>query len=175
MGAGRLPKINIDKNIHKKSNEELRLRQEHTPVYRSREFEPPKSLTKDELVIWEDLVKIIKDMDGSFISDADIMTMEIYCKAKAEYDRACKEWEKNPELYIQVESGGYDKNGIPKTTVRLNPAYVVKRDFSRIMLKYVDQLGISPIGRAKQGLKSSKSELDKKREELMNLFNRSDD
>ena len=172
---GRPPKLKIDKKVNHKSNDEFRLREEHTPVYKSREFMPPKSLTKDELVIWNDLVKIIRDMDGSFISDADIMTMEVYCKSKAEYDRACKEWEKNPELYVNVGTGNYDKNGEEKTTVRLNSNYVIKKDFSKLMLKYLDQLGISPIGRAKQGLKSAKNELEKRREELKAIFNRSDD
>lgn len=165
----------VDNKIYHKSNKEIQTREEVTPICESQNFEPPKSLSKKELVIWKDLVRILKSVQGSYISDADIMTMEVYCKAKAEYDKACIEWDKNPKYYIQVESGGYDKDGELKTSLKVNPAYQIKKDFSNIMLKYLNELGVTPTGRAKQGIQATKSKMQNDREELLEIFNRSDD
>ena len=95
-------------------------------------------------------------------------------KFAMKYDRACKEWNKNPKLYVQVEVGGFDKDNQPKTVIKTNQWYQIKKDFSLIMTKYLDQLGISPLGRAKQGLQSTKSKKDKEMEELKALFDRTD-
>ena len=173
--AGRPPKINIDQETYHETKEHKEDRENATPIYESQEFVPPAGLTQAELDIWNKLVAIIRETKGGYVSDADIMVMETYCKSKAEYDRACKEWNKNPQMYVQVNVGGVDKNDMPKTTIKENQWYKIKKDFSLIMTKYLDQLGISPLGRAKQGLQSSKSKKDREKEKLMNLFNREDD
>lgn len=173
--AGRPPKINIDQKTYHETKEHKEDRENATPIYESQEFVPPESLTEEELVIWNKLVEIIRETKGGYVSDADIMVMETYCKSKAEYDRACREWNKNPTMYVQVNVGGVDKNNMPKTTLKENQWYIIKKDFSMIMTKYLDQLGISPLGRAKQGLQSTKSKKDREKEELMKLFNREDD
>lgn len=165
----------VDNKTYHKSNKEIETREEKTPICESQNFIPPKSLTKQELVVWEELVKILKSVQGSYISDADVMTMEIYCKAKVEYDNACKRWDKNPTMYVQIATGGIDRDGEPKTALKLNPDYQMKRDFSNIMLKYLHELGISPTGRAKQGIQATKSKMQNDREELLEIFNRSDD
>lgn len=173
--SGRKPNIHIDQKTYHETKEHREQREQYTPTYESQEFVPPESLTKEELVIWNKLVKIIRETKGGYVSDADIMVMETFCKSKAEYDRACKEWDKNPTLYILVDMGGFDKDGVPRTTLKENQWYKIKKDFSLIMTKYLDQLGISPLGRAKQGLQSTKSKKDREKEELMALFNRGDD
>lgn len=154
---------------------ELDAQEQSLPIYESQNFIPPESLSKEELKIWNDLVEVFRGTQGGYVSDADIMTIETLCRAKAEYDCACKEWAKNPKMYVQVDIGGSDRDGQPKTTVKINQWYVIKRDFSSIMLKYMDQLGISPMGRAKQGIQSTKSKKQKEEEELKALFNRPDD
>lgn len=171
---GRTPKIKIDQSIYHETKEHKEQREKATPIYEKQEFVAPESLTKEELKIWKHLVDIIRGTQGGYVSDADIMVMETYCKAKAEYDRACKEWNKNPKLYVQVEVGGFDKDNQPKTVIKTNQWYQIKKDFSLIMTKYLDQLGISPLGRAKQGLQSTKSKKDKEMEELKALFDRTD-
>lgn len=171
--AGRPAKIG-DKTGHF-TNEEKNATEFSTPICESQEFIAPNTLTAKELKIWDELVKILRSVQGSYVSDADIMTMEVYCKAKAEFDNACVEWAKNPQMYIQVMTGGFDRDGEPKTMLKVNPYYTIKKDFSNTMLKYLDQLGISPLGRARQGVRASKSKIEKDREELMSIFNRSDD
>ena len=173
--AGRKPNITYNQESYHETKEHKDERERRTPIYEKQEFIPPESMTKEELAIWNKLVEIIRDTKGGYVSDADVMVMETYCKAKAEYDRACKEWNKNPSMYVQVNVGGNDRDGQPKTTIKENQWYKIKKDFSLIMTKYLDQLGISPLGRAKQGLQSSKSKRDREKEELMELFNREDD
>lgn len=173
--AGRNPKIDIDQEVYHETKEHKEQREKATPIYESQNFIPPDSLTKEELKIWNELVEIFRQTQGGYVSDADIMVMETYCKAKAEYDRACKEWNKNPKMYVQVMIGGFDRDGQPKTALKLNQWYTIKKDFSNIMLRYLDQLGISPLGRAKQGLQSTKSKKEKEQDELRALFNRPDD
>lgn len=172
--AGRNPKIKIDQSIYHETKEAKELREQYTPTYDGQNFIPPETLTKEELKIWNNLVDIIRNTEGGYVNDADIMVMETYCKAKAEYDRACREWNKNPRMYVQENIGGTDRNGEPKTALKVNQWYTIKKDFSLIMTKYLDQLGISPLGRAKQGKQSSKSKKEKEMEELKSLLNRED-
>lgn len=164
-----------DKTISKRSNKEIEILEEMTPICETQNFIPPKSLNKKELVIWNDLVKILKSVHGSYISDADIMTMEIYCKSKSEYDKACVEWENNPMMYVKVLSGGIDKDGLERMQLKINPNYIIKKDFSLIMLKYLDQLGISPLGRARQGRQATNNKQQEAKEQLLSLFNRKEE
>jgi len=173
--AGRKPKIKIDQEVYHETKAHKEAREMGTPIYQKQEFIPPESLNAAELKIWNNLVEIIRGTEGGYVSDADIMVMETYCKAKAEYDRACKEWNKNPTMYVEIKSGGYDKNGDAKTLLKVNQWYQIKKDFSLVMLKYLDQLGISPMGRARQGIQSTKSKKEKAMDELKALFNRPTD
>lgn len=173
---GRTPRVTlVDNEISKISNKEIEILEEMTPVCDTQNFIAPKSLNAKETIIWNDLVKILKSVHGSYISDADIMTMEIYCKSKAEYDKACKEWEKNPQMYVQILSGGIDKDGVEKSQLKLNPNYQIKRDFAKIMLQYLDQLGISPLGRARQGRQATNNKKQEEKEQLLSLFNRNEE
>ena len=171
---GRSPKINIDQKVYHETKEHKEQREKATPIYQKQEFIAPESLTKEELKIWNHLVEIIRGTQGGYVSDADTMVMEVYCKAKAEYDRACKEWNKKPIMFVEIQTGCYDKDRNAKTALKVNQWYQIKKDFSLIMTKYLDQLGISPLGRAKQGLQSTKSKKDKEMEELKALFDRTD-
>lgn len=175
MTVGRPPKINIDQKIFHETKERREQRENATPIYEGQEFVAPENLDEAELKIWNQLVEIIRETKGGYVSDADIMVMETFCKSKVEYDRACIEWKKNPVMYVQVNIGGRDKNDEPRTAIKVNQWYTIKKDFSLIMTKYLDQLGISPLGRAKQGLQSTKSKKDRDKEELLELFNRRDD
>ena len=164
-----------DKAIYRKSNKEIETLEEMTPVCESQNFIAPKNLNAKETIIWNDLVKTLKSVHGSYISDADVMTMEIYCKSKAEYDKACIAWEKNPTMYIQVLSGGIDNDGIAKSQLKVNPNYQIKRDFPKTMLQYLDQLGISPLGRARQGRQATNNKNQEAKEQLLSLFNRNEE
>lgn len=174
MPAGRPPKLENQKTGHY-TKDQVEKTEQCLPIYQSQVFTPPESLTTAELKVWNELVEIIRGTIGGYVSDADRMIMEVFCKAKVEYDRACKEWNKNPKMYVQVDSGGKDRDGQPKTVLKVNQWYQIKKEFSLIMTKYLDQLGISPLGRAKQGLQATKSKKAMAVDELKALFDRPED
>lgn len=174
-GSGRLPKVNIDRAVNHTTPRELKAREENTPVYEKREFEPPASLSERELATWNNLAKIFKDTHACKVSDADRDLMEIYCKCKSEYDEACVRWADNPKYYILVPTGQKVVRGnvVPTTASKVNPDYLIKRDFGKQCKVYLDQLGLSPIARAKQGIAAAQHMVEENI--FAKLMDRSDD
>ena len=168
----RLPNVNIDKEKYAKSNKYIKDRESATPVYESQEFIPPTTLTEAELKVWEWLVGIFRETVNCRVSDADVHLMELYCRAKVATDEADAELKKDPRAYTIVALG-VDKDGKPKTTAKPNPNLKKRLDNANLCIKLFDQLGLSPIARARAGLKAAnaKSELDIFKE----LMNRTDD
>ena len=168
----RLPNVNIDKEKYAKSNKYIKEREENTPVYESQNFIPPETLTEKELEVWNWLVGIFRETVNCRVSDADVHLMELYCRAKVAADEADAELKKDPRAYIIIPLG-VDKDGKPKTTAKPNPNLKKRLDNANLCIKLFDQLGLSPIARARAGLKAAnaKSELDIFKE----LMNRTDD
>lgn len=168
----RAPLVNIDKEKYAKSNKYIKDREENTPVYESQNFIPPETLTDKERVVWDWLVGIFRETVNCRVSDADVHLMELYCRAKVATDEADAELKKDPRAYVIVPLG-VDKDGKPKTTAKPNPNLKKRLDNANLCIKLFDQLGLSPIARARAGLKAAnaKSELDIFKE----LMNRTDD
>jgi len=168
----RAPLVNIDKEKYAKSNKYIKDREENTPVYESQNFIPPETLTDKERVVWDWLVGIFRETVNCRVSDADVHLMELYCRAKVATDEADAELKKDPRAYVIVALG-VDKDGKPKTTAKPNPNLKKRLDNANLCIKLFDQLGLSPIARARAGLKAAnaKSELDIFKE----LMNRTDD
>lgn len=175
MPAGRPPKIVHDRLKEGMRKDEIQNIKNSTPIFMTQDFIPPDTLTAKEIKIWNEITTMLKQMYSCYISDADRMLIETLCKSKTEYDRACKEWDKNPRMYILEDLGGFDRDGNPKQSLKLNQWYVIKRDFSKILTKAYSELGLTPMGRAKQGMASSKSKEDKERDAFLSLNDRSDD
>lgn len=173
--AGRRPNIVHDNKKEKMTKAELEAIEKSTPLFESQNFIAPDTLTPREKKIWTDTTEMLKQMYGCKVSDADCMLIETLCQAKVEYDDACKRWAKNPRMYVQVETGGFDKDGLPKTALKHNPDYVIKRDFAKILIRCYAELGLTPLGRAKQGVAGGKSKEDNARDDFLSLMNRSDD
>jgi P27 family predicted phage terminase small subunit len=157
----RAPRVNLDKNIQKRSNEHLKERESNAPVYLKQDFEPPPTLNEKELKVWGWLVAVFRETINCRVSDADIHLMEMYCRAKIAFDEADAEIKKDPRYY-QIIPIGKDRNGNIKTTAKPNPHYKIRRDNAMLCIKLFDQLGLSPLARAKAGLAAAnaKSELD---------------
>lgn len=168
----RLPNVNIDKKKYAKSNKYIKDRESETPVYASQEFIPPSTLTEAELEVWNWLVGIFRETVNCKVSDADVHLMELYCRAKVATDEADTELKKDPRAYIIIPIG-VDKDGKPKTTAKPNPNIKKRADNATLCLKLFAELGLSPLARARAGLKSAnaKSELDVFKE----LMERTDD
>ena len=169
---GRRPKTYIDTDKNHMSKREKEMRDNTTPVYQSQEFKAPDTLTTKEREVWDWLVKIFRETTNCMVSDADVHLMELYCRAKVAADEADAELKKDGRAYILVPLGK-DKNGEIKTTAKPNPNIKKRHDNMVLCLKYFEELGLTPIARARAGVKGTNA---KKDEDLFAKFmNRSDD
>ena len=171
--AGRKPKINIDQEVYHETKEHKQAREESTPIYQSQEFTPPPTLTKKELEVWNWLVKIFRGTVNCMVSDADVQLMELYCRAKVATDEADAELKKDNRAYVLVDSGMTDKDGQPKMQVKANPNLKKRHDNALLCLKFFSELGLSPLARARAGVKGCNA---KKEQNLFEeLLSRTDD
>lgn len=171
--AGRKPKINVDQEVYHETKEHKEARENSTPIYQSQEFTPPPTLTEKELEVWNWLVKIFRGTVNCMVSDADVQLMELYCRAKVATDEADAELKKDGRAYILVDTGMTDKDGQPKMQIKANPNLKKRHDNALLCLKYFDQLGLSPLARARAGVKGANSKQEKNLFE--ELLNRTDD
>lgn len=171
--AGRKPKINIDQEVYHETKEHKQAREEATPIYQSQEFIAPDYLTEKELDVWNWLVKIFRGTYNCMVSDADRDLMVLYCRAKVATDEADAELKKDNRAYVLVDSGMTDKDGQPKMQVKANPNLKKRHDNALLCLKFFDQLGLSPLARARAGVKGAKSK--EEGNPFRELLNRTDD
>ena len=171
--AGRKPKINVDQEVYHETKEHKQAREESTPIYQSQEFTPPPTLTEKELEVWNWLVKIFRGTVNCMVSDADIQLMELYCRAKVATDEADAELKKDNRAYILVDSGMTDKDGQPKMQVKSNPNLKKRHDNALLCLKFFSELGLSPLARARAGVKGCNAK--KEQDIFEELLSRTDD
>lgn len=170
--AGRRPNVIIEQEVSHKTKAHKEARENSTPIYQSQEFEPPEYLTEKELEVWNWLVKIFRGTYNCMVSDADRDLMVLYCRAKASTDEADAELKKDNRPYILVPLG-VDKDGKPKTTAKPNPNLKKRHDNALLCLKYIDQLGLSPLARARAGVKGANAKTEEN--VFLQFMNRSDD
>ena len=170
--AGRPPKLQNQKTgAYTKAD--LKAQEESLPIYQSQEFIPPETLTPKELEVWNWLVKIFRGTVNCMVSDADVQLMELYCRAKVATDEADAELKKDSRPYILFGTGMYDKENQEKMQLKANPNIKKRHDNALLCLKYFDQLGLSPLARARAGVKGANS---KKEENVFKGFlERTDD
>lgn len=169
--AGRLPGTTANKNL-KRSNEELKTREEQTPIYQKQEFKPPKNLTKEERKVWKWLAEIFRETINCRVSDADVHLMTIYCRAKVAFDEADAALKEDGRAYVIVPLGK-DSDGNLKTTAKPNPNIKKRLDNAALCIKLFDQLGLSPVARARMGLGAANA---KKGDDIFRkLMGRNDD
>jgi P27 family predicted phage terminase small subunit len=171
--AGRKPKINIDQNVYHETKEHKQAREESTPIYQSQEFIAPDYLTEKELDVWNWLVKIFRGTYNCMVSDADRDLMVLYCRAKVATDEADAELKKDNRAYVLVDSGMTDKDGQPKMQVKANPNLKKRHDNALLCVKFFDQLGLSPLARARAGVKGANAKTEEN--VFLQFMNRSDD
>lgn len=151
--GGRPPKLQNQKT-GAYSKAAKKAQEESLPIYQSQEFEPPADLTEKELAEWNRLVNIFRATYNCMVSDADINLIRFYCQAKVKADEAYEELKKDPRPYILVPLG-VDKDGKPKTTAKPNPNLKKYHDNALLCLKYTNELGLSPLARARAGVKGA--------------------
>lgn len=171
--AGRRPRINIDQKVYHETKEHKQAREESTPIYQSQEFTPPPTLTKKELEVWNWLVKIFRGTVNCMVSDADVQLMELYCRAKVATDEADAELKKDNRAYLVYNTGMFDKNGVEKTQLKANPNIKKRHDNALLCLKYFNELGLSPLARARAGIKGANAKTEENI--FAELLNRTDE
>lgn len=169
--AGRLPSITPDKKLHR-SNEELRDRNEETPIYQRQEFKMPRTLTKEERKVWKFLVQVFRETINCRVSDADVDMMVLYCRAKVATDEADEALKEDPRAYLVYECGE-DKDGNPKYVLKANPNIKKRNDNAALCIRLADQLGLSPQARARAGLKAANAK--RKDDPFRKMMQRKDD
>ena len=171
--AGRKPKVNIEQDVYHETKAHKEAREKSTPIYQSQEFIAPDYLTDKEKEVWDWLATIFRGTYNCMVSDADRDLMVLYCRAKVATDEADAELKKDNRAYVLVDSGMTDKDGQPKMQVKANPNIKKRHDNALLCLKYIDQLGLSPLARARAGVKGANA----KEEEsiFLKFMGRSDD
>ena len=165
----RPPKLQNQKTGHY-TKDVLKAQEDSLPVYQSQNFEPPKTLNEKELEVWNWLANVFRNTINCMVSDADVQLMELYCRAKVATDEADAELKKDNRAYILVDTGMVDKNGQPKYQLKANPNIKKRHDNALLCLKYFNELGLSPLARARAGVKGANAKSD---ENLLNhLLNR---
>lgn len=169
----RKPKVNINQDIYHETKAHKEAREKSTPIYQSQEFIAPDYLTDKEKEVWDWLATIFRGTYNCMVSDADRDLMVLYCRAKVATDEADAELKKDNRAYVLVDSGMTDKDGQPKMQVKANPNIKKRHDNALLCLKYIDQLGLSPLARARAGVKGANA----KEEEsiFLKFMGRSDD
>ena len=165
--------LHFDNKTAKRSNANIKARAENTPIYQKQEFKPPKTLTKAEKKVWRDLVTIFQGEENCRVSDADIHLMELYCRAKVATDEADAALKEDPTPYVQYACG-IDENGNTKYQLKANPNIKKRRDNATLCIKLFDQLGLSPLARARAGVAAANAS-KKAKDSLLNLMTRTDD
>nr|DAX95797.1 MAG TPA: terminase small subunit [Caudoviricetes sp.] len=170
--AGRHPSVVPDKTKLNRSNEEIAARQENMPVYERQDFIAPKTLTREEKKVWNWLVSVFRETANCRVSDADVHLMELYCRAKVATDEADAALKEDNRAYITVEAGE-DMHGNTKYQVKANPNIKKRNDNAALCIKLFDQLGLSPLARAKAGLNAANAK--KSVDIFSGLMNRTDE
>lgn len=169
--AGRPPKLQNQKT-GAYTKKHIKDTEESLPIYQSQEFIPPEYLTDKELEVWNWLVKIFRGTYNCMVSDADRDLMVLYCRAKVSTDEADAELKKDSRPYILVPLG-VDKDGKPKTTAKPNPNLKKRHDNALLCLKYFNELGLSPLARARAGVKGANAKTEEN--VFMKFMDRNDD
>ncbi len=169
--GGRPPKLQNQKTgAYSKASKKAV--EDSLPIYQSQQFDPPACLNEAELKEWEWLVKVFRGTYNCMVSDADRDLMVLYVRAKVATDEADAELKRDPKPYIIVPLGK-DKDGNVKTTAKANPNLKKRHDNALLCLKYFNELGLSPLARARAGIKGANA---KQEENIFAKFlERSDD
>ncbi len=94
---------------------------------------------------WERLIELYRQLDTDVINDLDVNLLAAYCESAAIYKAAQKQ-------YTTSDLVMYNKSGTPIE----NPYLTIMRKEAASMVKYSEQLCLSPVGRARIGLAAVK-------------------
>ena len=145
----------------------------YTPSFATCDLICPSFLTENEKVEWDSFTKMIKDIKGHAVTDADIhlitMAVQSWCNY-VKYEKAIRE---EPSQYILLEKP--NKDGETVYNHVKNPNYYQKKVELQNQIDCLTKLGIDPIGRAKVGLARLSSDKRDQDTVLSGILNREGD
>lgn len=107
----------------------------------------PQYLSKDEKVIWDEIVEILQKSTSYKKTIADKELLIQYVQLKTMRDNAWKAWQKNPEKYVRIVTGICSDGKTPKIVVKENEHYKILQDSNKQLEKILTDLRLTPKAR----------------------------
>lgn len=147
MPTGRKPRPLklVDNGKNRNTKDTIESRKNGEPAGCSDKLKPPKALTPEARKEWKRVVKLYRQLDTSIINDLDISMLTAYCESVAIYRKAEVEYQTGQLIYLSAD-------GKPSE----NPYITIMRREGQNMIKYAEQLCLSPVGRARMGVAAAK-------------------
>lgn len=147
-GRKPIPAALIDPQEHKKSYDEIQQRIEvESSLKTSSKLTCPKYLSDVAKKEWKRVIKLYRSLDTDILCDLDISSLVIYCEAWAEYRQAQDERNKiTQDGDKSVES----QKVIDRCVNRMASQ-------TKIINSISEQLCLTPVGRARMGMMSKKT------------------
>lgn len=147
MPAGRKPRPLklVDNGKSRHTRDAIENRKNGEPAGCSDKLKQPKPLSPEAKKEWKRVVKLYRQLDTSIINDLDIAVLAAYCESVAIYQKAEAEYQTGQLVYLSAE-------GRPAE----NPYIAIMRREGQNIIKYAEQLCLSPVGRARMGVAAAK-------------------
>lgn len=110
----------------------------------------PESLNENEKIIYEEILKSLKESIKYKLTHTDIELIWQYCLIKIMRDRAWREYNKNPDRYIRIVTGICSDGKTPKVMVKENEHYKTLIDCNKQLEKILKDLRLTPDARVKR-------------------------
>lgn len=137
--------IHLVSDGSRKTKAEISARANAEPGGCSSLLVPPSNLSNAARVEWDRLIELYKQLDTNVINDLDINLLVAYCESAAIYKAA-------QEKYTTGDLVVYNGSGTPIES----PYLTIMRKEAASIVKYSEQLCLSPVGRARMGLAAVK-------------------
>ena len=145
--GGRTPKLTVldsDKKPHS-SKAEREARENSEPKGCVDDLTPPEFLSVAAKTEWERVVELYRQLDNAIVNNLDISTLAAYCESVAVYQEAAAQYQDHP-LISHDGKGRFVEN----------PYLAIMRKEGLNILRYSEQLCLSPVGRARMGMATVK-------------------
>jgi P27 family predicted phage terminase small subunit len=149
MSTGRKPILAvIDGRRPHRSKDEVQARVDAEPRGCKATFKAPKEMSPDARKEWRRVVALYKQLDSEVLNDLDLSVLSAYCESVAIYRKAQEQYQKFPLYGKNLDTGQPVENPYIK---------IMNREGQNVV-RYAEQLCLSPVGRARMGLAREKRE-----------------
>lgn len=128
---------------------------EERPVAVSGRPKPPEHFTPEAKKVWGWLCKQLEEL--GIISQSDLVIMAMYCDTWCRYQDIQKKLQEEGIIYANKKTG----------VSHINPLVHEGHRLEQQLLRYVREMGLSPVGRAQIGVRryiKKKAPVEKERE-----------